>query len=82
MPGILALLGKVKPAEKDTGLPSEGGASASGGGAERMYAQEAFTALKDDDQEGFIEAFIGAVKACVAKAKDDGYGDDDELPAE
>jgi hypothetical protein len=50
----------------------------------RDYAREAFSALKDDDEEGFVEAFLGAVRACKAKAKkpmpmhDDEEDDDGE----
>lgn len=42
-------------------------------GPERTYAREAFSALKDDDEEGFIEAFLGAVRACSEKSESDEY---------
>lgn len=38
------------------------------------YAKEAFSALKDDDEDGFVAAFLGAVKACKAES----YEADDE----
>ncbi len=73
--GILALLGKVRPAEgESSGLPSKGGSS--GDSPERMYAREAFGALKDDDEEGYIEALISTIKACTKKAEADEYEDD------
>ncbi len=34
-------------------------------------AKEAFAALKDDDEEGFADAFIAAVKACKASYSED-----------
>ena len=47
------------------------------GGAERTYAKEAYSALKDDDEEGFVEAFLGAVRACSKKSKADDYEDEE-----
>ena len=76
---ILALIGKSKPSlsKGGEGPPVGKGASdmmsSGGGGAEEDLAREAFSALKDDDVEGFVSAFTSAVKACVAKAKDDEY---------
>lgn len=40
-------------------------------GPEYAFAKEAFSALKDDDEEGFTEAFLGAVKACITAHYDD-----------
>lgn len=58
----LMMLGLGKPKDKPEGGP------------ERDYAREAFSALKDDDEDGFVEAFISAVRAC----KGGTYGEDDE----
>jgi len=41
--------------------------------AEAEYAREAYSALRDKDEDGFVEAFLAAVRACVK-----GYEDDDE----
>lgn len=66
---LLALIGKAKPkGEAGAEMPS-----AASEGPEREYAREAFSALQDGDEEGFIEAFIGAVKACTNKASSGGY---------
>jgi len=45
--------------------------------AERTYAKEAYAALKDDDEDGFVEAFTSAVKACVKKAEAEEYDEED-----
>ncbi len=79
---ILALIGKARPSLSKGGEGASVGKGASdmlggGGGAEAEYAREAFSALKDDDVEGFVSAFTSAVKACVAKANDDGYEAED-----
>ena len=66
MKGLLLALGKSKPKEKS-----------GGDDAERTYAKEAFAALKDDDEKGFVEAFTSAVKACVAKAEAEEYDEED-----
>lgn len=73
MPDILALLGGAKPKPEEAS-PSKGG------GVARAYAREAFSALQDDDEEGFISAFLGAVKACGKKAAsaDEEYETDDD----
>ncbi len=71
--GLLMLLGKPKAgASKDAPAvaPSEEG-------PELEYAREAFSALKDGDEEGFVEAFISAVKACASKAGKGGYDDEE-----
>jgi hypothetical protein len=62
----LALLMGAKPDAKEKADPA------------RDYAREAFSALKEDDEEGFIEAFLGAVRACKAKAKPMPMHDDEE----
>jgi hypothetical protein len=76
MPDILALLGGSKPKPEEAS-PSKGG------GVAREYAREAFSALRDDDEEGFISAFLGAVKACGKKPMHDEAEeyetDDDEV---
>lgn len=44
----------------------------------RSYAREAFTAAKDGDEKGFIEALL-SFKSCAAKkAKPETYEEDDE----
>jgi hypothetical protein len=70
MKSLLMLLGKGKGEDSE---PSEDDSESS---PERSYAREAFSALKDDDEEGFVEAFISAVRACSKKSKSDGYDDD------
>ncbi len=66
MKGLLALLGKPSASDDSASTPDKGG-------AERAAAKEAFSALQDGDEEGFVEAFIDAVKACVKKSKGGGY---------
>lgn len=69
-PMLMALLGggKDKPAvEGESAEPTE-----------KTYAREAFAALKDDDQDGFVEAFLGAVRACKG-ASDEDYEDEDDV---
>lgn len=80
---LLALIGggklqaKPKSSSGDMGGPDDAGTDASGGASddkpERMYAREAFQALKDDDEAGFVEAFLGAVRACSSS-----YGEPDQ----
>jgi hypothetical protein len=65
MKGLLLALAKGKGGEDDESESPE-----------RSYAKEAFTALQDGDEEGFVEAFISAVRACSKKSKTDGYDDD------
>jgi hypothetical protein len=60
MKGLMLLMGKGAKGPKEE-EPEE---AAESEGPERTYAREAFSALKDDDEEGFIEAFLGAVRAC------------------
>lgn len=76
MKGLLALIGKPK-ASGDEPDADDMPMGDSGGGLERDYAREAFSALKDDDEEGFVSAFLGAVKACVKKSSAGGYEDDE-----
>lgn len=76
MADLLALLAG-KPKSSDAGEPDAD--DAEGGGAERTYAREAFTAIKDDDEEGFVSAFLGAVRACAKKTKAGGYESDAEV---
>lgn len=68
MPSILALLAKPKPGADEDMEPEEG--------PETTYAREAFSALKDDDEQGFVDAFLSAVRACSKKSKAGGYEDD------
>jgi hypothetical protein len=75
MAGLLALLGGGgKPALEEKAAASEG--------PEKTFARDAFSALKDDDEEGFVEAFIAAVKACTKKSTAGGYEDETEEDAE
>ena len=67
-PGMILAIGA--PKDKPQGDSDES--------AERTYAREAFSAFKDDDEDGFVDAFLGAVKACVKK--DYGDEDDEEAP--
>jgi hypothetical protein len=68
MANILALL---------SGGKSKGGGSMGGMGdkkparPEEDMARDAFAALKDDDEEGFVQAFLGAVEACKSSDYDD-----------
>lgn len=68
MPAILALAVPKKVGEGK-------GKKESG---ERAYAKEAYMALKDDDEEGFVEAFTSAIEACVKRAKAGGYDEESE----
>lgn len=76
MKGLMLLMGKGKPRGDEESAP----ASEPTESTERSYAREAFTALKDDDEDGFVEAFLGAVRAC--KAKPEAAYDDEEEAAE
>lgn len=58
--------------EKDSEKDSE-----DEGKSEDEYAGLAFDALKDDDKDAFVEAFKGAVRACVEK-DDAGEYDEEE----
>lgn len=80
MADILALLAGGKP-KKGSGsssdMPDDAPSSSSGSdSAERSYAREAFSAAKDDDEEGFITALIGTIRACQKK----NYADDESEP--
>jgi len=50
------------------GKPSKGSSpdmeEESSEGPEAEYAKEAFGALKDDDQDGFVKALLGAIRCC------------------
>lgn len=82
MADLLALLAGGKP----KGKPSMGmgdksmdmGGKSEGGGPEETYAREAFDALKDDDVEGFVSAFLSAVRACSKKDYAEPDNDDAE----
>ncbi len=63
-PGLIALLGKASPSEDEEEMPEESPA----GGAESEFAREAFAALKEDDEEGFVSAFLSAVRSCARKS--------------
>ncbi len=73
MKGLLLLAGKSKG--KPMAGPPE--AEEAEGGPEQEYAREAFSALQDGDEEGFVEAFLGAVRACASKAGAGGYDDEE-----
>lgn len=70
--GLLAIIGKAKPSAESE-KPAGGG-----GGAEREFAREAFSALQDGDEEGFVMAFLAAVRACSKKASSGEYEPIDE----
>jgi hypothetical protein len=72
--GLIALLGKPSASEDDE-EPVEG---ASTGSVEKEFAREAFAALQEDDEEGFVSAFLSAVRACSRKSKAGGYGSEEE----
>ena len=61
MKGLLIALGKQKggSSSKDKASPL------------RAYAREAFGAIKEDDEDGFVEAFLAAVNACKSKSEDE-----------
>ncbi len=67
------LMGKPKDGPVKAG-PSE---ASPAGGPEHEYAREAFTAVKEGDEEGFVEAFLSAVRACSSKANKGGYDDEE-----
>lgn len=73
--GLIALLGKPSSSDDEEEAPM----SESGGGIEKEYAREAFAALKDDDEEGFVSAILSAVRSCARKGGmgDKGLEDDD-----
>jgi len=62
--GLIALLGKPSASE-DEEEPAE---SASTGGVEKEFAREAFAALQDDDEAGFVSALLSAVRSCARKS--------------
>lgn len=72
--GLIALLGKPSKSE-DEEEPVE---SASTGSVEKEFAREAFAALKDDDEEGFVSAFLSAVRSCAKKGSASGYESEEE----
>jgi hypothetical protein len=78
MKGMMLLLGKAKHGAGRKPAPASEPASDDDEPAERSYAREAFSALQDDDEEGFIEAFISAVRACKAKSASSAYADDED----
>ncbi len=45
---------------------------------ERSLARAAFQALKDDDEDAFVDAFEGAVQACAMKVAAPAELDDEE----
>lgn len=64
--------GKAEDSEPDMGSEDSGGSASA-------YAKEAFSALKDDDEAGFVAAFLGAVKACKAEPYSDDEEEDEEV---
>ncbi len=70
---LLALLGggkgkaETSPDDDADDLPSKGGSA-------DAYAREAFSALKDDDEEGFVSALL-ALKSCGSASSEP---DDDD----
>jgi hypothetical protein len=65
--GLALLVGKgPKDDEEEAPPDSEEG---EGGGDEDSYLKEAFSAAKEDDEDGFMTAMKGAIRACI-----DSYG--------
>jgi hypothetical protein len=54
------------------GKPAEKTAS-----SEEALAKEAFSALQDGDEEGFVSAFLGAMRACAGKSSAGDYEDEE-----
>lgn len=79
MKGLAILLGVKK---KGAGAESEEEEAPESEGTETSYAKEAYSALKDDDEDGFVSAILGAVRACVANAKAGKYDDEEEAEGE
>jgi hypothetical protein len=76
-PGLIALLGGKSSMSEDEEDPVE---SAPAGGVGEEFAREAFAALKDDDEEGFVSAFLSAVRSASKKkpaAAETDFEDDD-----
>lgn len=73
---ILDVLGAApKGPPVDAGSAPPPSEDEGGGGSEEKYADLAFDALQDGDKDGFREAFIGAVKACVKSSEAGEYGE-------
>jgi len=62
--GIALLLGKPEQKTEESG--------------EESLAKEAFAALQDGDEEGFVQAFLGAVRACKSKTEPSAYEDEED----
>lgn len=69
--GLAIVIGSGKP----KGEPEH---DAEESGEEDAFAKEAFAAIKDDDEAGFISAFKSAVEACVAKSNGGEYESEPE----
>lgn len=74
MKGLLAILApkgkkpmgaKGKPQEAPDMDDESEEEESSESGSEDAFAKEAFAALQDGDEAGFVSAFKGAVKACL-----------------
>lgn len=81
MKGLLLLPGgasKGKADDDDDEMEASGDEPEESGGVERDYAREAFAAVKEGDEDGFVDAFLGAVRACSAKAKSKAYADEED----
>ena len=81
MKGVALILaarpkGKGASADKPEAPAPKGEEPAADSSSEDAYAREAFTALRDGDQDGFVQAFKGAVRACV-QAENSGEYDEE-----
>jgi hypothetical protein len=74
MIGLAVKLGKGKGSESENDDEPESEDDESTG-SETAFAKEAFSALQDGDEAGFVSAIIGAIKACLAK--DESYQDEE-----
>ncbi len=68
MKGLLLLAGKAKPkmggSKPMMGDEAEPDGDEPSGSTDESYAREAFSALKDGDEDAWVQAFLGAVRAC------------------
>ncbi len=67
MKGLLIALGKPKGGPSKAEEAAEGEDGSGGDSPEKSFAREAFSALKEDDEDGFVESLLGAIRACAEK---------------
>ncbi len=74
MAGLLALLKKPKAATPSAPSSDEEAAPDSeSGGSEKEFARLAYQAVKAGDEDAFVDALVGAIRACVNKEDADEY---------